>query len=175
MLRTKVTALLVRGLKAEKTGPAEGRWPPRKPVFRSRARRLAAVSHRRAPTGQPAPSPHPLSAVFAFLSMRYREIVIPMRAAILNAPGSISLSPLEIAQAPQPELRPGHVLRRVRACGACRTDLHIVEGELPPRKQPLIPGHQIVGEITDGHTPALPLGTRVGVSWIGGTDGTCRD
>src|ERR1017187_4154141 len=97
-----------------------------------------------------------------------------MRAAILKSPGSISLRPLEIAQAPQPELRPGHVLIRVRACGACRTDLYIVEGELPPRKQPLIPGHQIVGEITDGHTPALPLGTRVGVSRIGGTDGTCR-
>ena len=97
-----------------------------------------------------------------------------MRAAILKSPGSISLRPLEIAQTPQPEPRPGHVLIRVRACGVCRTDLHIVEGELAPRRQPLIPGHQIVGEITDGHTPTLPLGTRVGVSWIGGTDGTCR-
>jgi len=97
-----------------------------------------------------------------------------MRAAILNSPGSISLRPLEIAQAPQPELRPGHVLIKVRACGVCRTDLHIVEGELPPRLQPLIPGHQIVGEIAGGQTPELPLGTRIGVSWIGGTDGTCR-
>jgi propanol-preferring alcohol dehydrogenase len=61
----------------------------------------------------------------------------------------------------------------VGACGVCRTDLHIVEGELPPRRQPLIPGHQIVGEIIEGHTPELPRGTRVGVSWIGGTDGTC--
>src|ERR1017187_6140841 len=97
-----------------------------------------------------------------------------MRAAILNSSRSISLRPLEIAQALQPEPRPGYVLIRVRACGVCRTDLHIVEGELPPRRQPLIPGHQIVGEIADGSTPALPLGTRVGVSWIGGTDGTCR-
>ena len=97
-----------------------------------------------------------------------------MRAAILNSPGSISLHPLEIAPAPQPEPRPGHVLIRVRACGVCRTDLHIVEGELPPRRRPLIPGHQIVGEIAGGATPTLPLGTRVGVSWIGGTDGTCR-
>jgi len=97
-----------------------------------------------------------------------------MRAAVLNSPRSISLRPLEIAQAPQPELRPGHVLIKVRACGVCRTDLHIVEGELPPRLQPLIPGHQIVGEVAGGQTPALPLGTRVGVSWIGGTDGTCR-
>src|ERR1035441_1236686 len=97
-----------------------------------------------------------------------------MRAAILKSPGSISLRPLEIAQTPQPEPRPGYVLIRVRACGVCRTDLHIVEGELAPRRQPVIPRHQIVGEITDGLTPALPPGTRVGVSWIGGTDGTCR-
>jgi propanol-preferring alcohol dehydrogenase len=75
---------------------------------------------------------------------------------------------------PRPELKPGQILIRVKACGVCRTDLHIVEGELAPRRQPLIPGHQIVGEIADGATVALPLGTRVGVSWIGGTDGTCR-
>jgi propanol-preferring alcohol dehydrogenase len=61
----------------------------------------------------------------------------------------------------------------VRACGVCRTDLHIVEGELPRRCEELIPGHQIVGEIVDGATPELPLGTRVGVSWIGGVDGSC--
>jgi propanol-preferring alcohol dehydrogenase len=97
-----------------------------------------------------------------------------MKAAVLNSPGSISLRPLEIVQVSEPELRPGHVLIRVRACGVCRTDLHIVEGELPPRRRPLIPGHQIVGEIAGGSTPELPTGTRVGVSWIGGTDGTCR-
>ncbi len=96
-----------------------------------------------------------------------------MRAAILNSPRSISRSPLEIGQAPEPEPRPGHVLIRVRACGVCRTDLHIVEGELPQRRKPLIPGHQIAGEIAGGATPELPPGTRVGVSWIGGTDGTC--
>jgi propanol-preferring alcohol dehydrogenase len=56
----------------------------------------------------------------------------------------------------------------------CRTDLHIIEGEVPVRRRPLIPGHQIVGEIAGGATPELPAGTRVGVSWIGGTDGTCR-
>ena len=101
-----------------------------------------------------------------------KEIV--MRAAILNVPARTSLRPLEIASVPQPELRPGHVLIKVKACGVCRTDLHIVEGDLPPKCKPLIPGHQIVGEIAGGATPALPLGTRVGVSWIGGTDGTCR-
>jgi propanol-preferring alcohol dehydrogenase len=55
----------------------------------------------------------------------------------------------------------------------CRTDLHIVEGELRPRLGRLIPGHQIVGDVVDGATAELPLGTRVGVSWVGGTDGSC--
>jgi alcohol dehydrogenase, propanol-preferring len=92
-----------------------------------------------------------------------------MRAAILRAK-----SPLEIAEVARPELHAGQVLLRVRACGVCRTDLHIVEGDLPPLGPVLIPGHQIVGEIAGGETAELPLGTRVGVSWIGGTDGTCR-
>src|SRR5271165_4280690 len=96
-----------------------------------------------------------------------------MRAAILHSPADISKRPLEIGTVPEPELQPGHVLIRVRACGVCRTDLHIVEGELPPRRQPLIPGHQIVGEIAGGAAPELPPGTRVGVSWIGGVDGDC--
>jgi propanol-preferring alcohol dehydrogenase len=97
-----------------------------------------------------------------------------MRAAILNVPARASLRPLEIASVPQPELRPGHVLIRVKACGVCRTDLHIVEGDLPQKCKPLIPGHQIVGEVAGGSTPELPTGARVGVSWIGGTDGTCK-
>ncbi len=96
-----------------------------------------------------------------------------MKAAILTSPEDISKRPLRIAQVPQPQAGSGHVLLRVRACGVCRTDLHIVEGELPPRSQNLIPGHQIVGEIVEGATPELPIGTRVGVSWIGGTDGKC--
>ena len=65
------------------------------------------------------------------------------------------------------------MLLRVHACGVCRTDLHIAEGELPPLRKDLIPGHQIVGEIVEGATTELPSGTRVGVSWIGGIDGTC--
>jgi propanol-preferring alcohol dehydrogenase len=64
-------------------------------------------------------------------------------------------------------------LLRVLACGVCRTDLHIVEGELAPLRAKLIPGHQIVGEIIEGASSELPLGARVGVSWIGGTDGEC--
>jgi propanol-preferring alcohol dehydrogenase len=61
----------------------------------------------------------------------------------------------------------------VRACGVCRTDLHIVEGELGPLRASAIPGHQIVGEVIEGASPDLPLGATVGVSWIGGTDGQC--
>jgi alcohol dehydrogenase, propanol-preferring len=59
------------------------------------------------------------------------------------------------------------------ACGVCRTDLHIVERDLPPIHSRLIPGHQIVGKVVDGATAELPLGARVGVSWMGGTDGDC--
>jgi propanol-preferring alcohol dehydrogenase len=94
-----------------------------------------------------------------------------MKAAVLTTPSSISQAPLEIEDVPAPEAKPGHVLLRVRACGVCRTDLHIVEGELPPRNPRIIPGHQIVGEVVGGE--GLKQGLRVGVSWIGGTDGTC--
>ena len=62
---------------------------------------------------------------------------------------------------------------RVRACGVCRTDLHIVEGDLAPKQVRIIPGHQIVGEVIDGDGDGISNGTRVGVSWVGGTDGTC--
>jgi alcohol dehydrogenase, propanol-preferring len=96
-----------------------------------------------------------------------------MKAAVLSVPASIAQRPLQIRDAPRPALTPGHVLLKVRACGVCRTDLHIVEGELPPRLPHVIPGHQIVGEVIDGATGELALGARVGVSWIGGTDGTC--
>jgi propanol-preferring alcohol dehydrogenase len=80
---------------------------------------------------------------------------------------------LEIAEVARPQLDAGQVLLRVLACGVCRTDLHIVEGDLPALKSPLIPGHQIVGEVIDGATAELPLQTRVGVSWMGGVDGDC--
>jgi propanol-preferring alcohol dehydrogenase len=93
-----------------------------------------------------------------------------MKAAVLHAPNQ----PLQIEDVPRPTVIPNHVLLRVIACGVCRTDLHIFEGDLPLIRNPLILGHQIVGEIIEGATPDLPTGTRVGVSWIGGTDGTCR-
>ena len=96
-----------------------------------------------------------------------------MKAAILTSPASISERPLRIEQISRPSVSTGQVLLRVRACGVCRTDLHIVEGELPQLNKTLIPGHQIVGEIVEGATPEVPLGARIGVSWIGGIDGTC--
>ena len=96
-----------------------------------------------------------------------------MKAAVLAAPQNIFSRPLEIRDVPKPQVKPGHVLLQVRACGVCRTDLHIVEGELPARVPNLIPGHQIVGEIVEGATTDLPPGTRVGVSWVGGVDGEC--
>jgi propanol-preferring alcohol dehydrogenase len=97
-----------------------------------------------------------------------------MQAAVLTHPRPIAERPLEITSIATPLVRPGYVLLKVRACGVCRTDLHIVEGELPALKSSVTPGHQIVGDVVDGATADLPLGTRVGVSWIGGTDGTCR-
>src|SRR5689334_12811719 len=96
-----------------------------------------------------------------------------MRAAVLAMPRAISARPLEIREIPRPEIRPGHVLLRVLACGVCRTDLHIVEGELPVVREEIVPGHQTVGEVVDPGTAKIPRGTRVGVSWIGGVDGTC--
>jgi propanol-preferring alcohol dehydrogenase len=96
-----------------------------------------------------------------------------VKAVVLHTPAAIGTNPLEIADVPRPLAGPGQVLLRVRACGVCRTDLHIVEGELPPVRTPLIPGHQIVGDIVEGATPELPAGARVGVSWLGGVDGTC--
>jgi propanol-preferring alcohol dehydrogenase len=95
-----------------------------------------------------------------------------MKAAILEAPRN-NRDPLKLAEVPRPQAGPGQVLLRVRACGVCRTDLHIVEGELASKRSPLIPGHQIVGDIVEGGTPDLPVGSRVGVSWVGGVDGTC--
>jgi len=93
-----------------------------------------------------------------------------MKAAVL-VPGGTPL--LEIKEVGRPELQPGHVLLRVLACGVCRTDLHIAEGDLPQVRSQLIPGHQIVGEVVAGETAELPLGSRAGVSWIGGIDGDC--
>jgi propanol-preferring alcohol dehydrogenase len=87
---------------------------------------------------------------------------------VLDAPGT----KLRQADVPRPEPGPGQVRIRVAACGVCRTDLHIRDGELPDPKLPLILGHQIVGTVVDGD-PAFAEGTRVGVPWLGWTDGEC--
>ena len=97
-----------------------------------------------------------------------------MKAAVFNPAVATPGNFVQILDVPTPALLPNHVLLRVLACGVCRTDLHIVERDLPPLQPTIIPGHQIVGEIVDGATPTLPIGARVGVSWMGGTDGTCR-
>ncbi len=96
-----------------------------------------------------------------------------MRAAVLDSPRDVSCRPLRITEVEKPRSQPGHVLLKVRACGVCRTDLHIVEGELAPQHEAIIPGHQIVGEIMDEGGAEFPPGTRVGVSWLGGVDGSC--
>ena len=85
-----------------------------------------------------------------------------MRAMVLDAPGR----PLREAELPDPEPGPGQILLEVRACGVCRTDLHVVDGELPNPKLPLVPGHQVVG--------VTPEGRRLGVPWLGWTCGECR-
>jgi len=87
-----------------------------------------------------------------------------MNAAVLARPASVASRPLEIRDIPVPTAGPGQVLLRVRACGVCRTDLHVVEGELKPLRDHIIPGHQIVGEAD---------GIRFGVTWMAGIDGTC--
>ena len=96
-----------------------------------------------------------------------------MRAAVLTSTQDVSRRPLRVTEVRQPQPGPGQVLLRVRACGVCRTDLHIVEGELTPQREAIIPGHQIVGEIVNRGSEELPVGMRVGVSWIGGIDGSC--
>src|SRR5277367_3634792 len=85
-----------------------------------------------------------------------------MKAAVLTKPGS-----LEVVDVPIPSPGDGQVLLRVLACGVCRTDLHIVDGELPAKRSRVVPGHQIVAEI-------VGEGTRDGVSWVGGVDGVCE-
>jgi propanol-preferring alcohol dehydrogenase len=96
-----------------------------------------------------------------------------MRAGVFDGKPAEPGQWLEQRDVPRPNLEAGMLLLKVLACGVCRTDLHIVERDLPVLRTPLIPGHQIVGAVVEGATKELPLGTKVGVSWIGGIDGTC--
>jgi propanol-preferring alcohol dehydrogenase len=95
-----------------------------------------------------------------------------MRAMVLHA----QREPLRLEDVLEPEPGPGQVKLRVRACGVCRTDLHIVDGDLTEPKLPLVPGHQIVAtvEALGERAERFEVGQRVGVPWLGWTDGTCR-
>ncbi|HVE84466.1 MAG TPA: alcohol dehydrogenase catalytic domain-containing protein, partial [Myxococcales bacterium] len=92
-----------------------------------------------------------------------------MRAMVLDAAG------LKLADVPRPAPGPGQILVRVRACAVCRTDLHVVDRELPDPKLPLVPGHEIAGEVVElgeGVSGVAP-GDRVGIPWLGWTCGAC--
>jgi propanol-preferring alcohol dehydrogenase len=91
-----------------------------------------------------------------------------MRAMVLEQPGE----PLRLADLAEPEAGPGQVAIEVQACAVCRTDLHIVDGELTEPKLPLVPGHQIVGRVA-GSGSRFTAGQRIGVPWLGWTDGDC--
>jgi propanol-preferring alcohol dehydrogenase len=94
-----------------------------------------------------------------------------MRAMVLDEPGRA----LRAARLPDPVPGPGQVLLRVAACGVCRTDLHVVDGELTEPRLPLVPGHQIVGRVAAvGSDVEVGTGERVGVPWLGWTCGECR-
>ena len=108
--------------------------------------------------------------------MAGKRLGLTMKACLLRSPAAIETNPLEYADVMMPQPKSGEVLVRVRACGVCRTDLHVVEGELPPRKSPVIPGHQVVGVIEklgDG-AQRFAVGARVGIAWLHQTDGTCE-
>jgi propanol-preferring alcohol dehydrogenase len=94
-----------------------------------------------------------------------------MRAMVLNEPKR----PLELRDVPKPKPGRGQLLVRVSTCAVCRTDLHVVDGELPNAKLPLILGHQIVGQVEEigGENSNFAIGDRVGIPWLGWTDGDC--
>jgi propanol-preferring alcohol dehydrogenase len=98
-----------------------------------------------------------------------------VRAFRLHRPAPVETKPLWLEDVAEPRPGPGEVLVRVAACGVCRTDLHVVEGELSVRKSPLTPGHQVVGTVAAaGPGAAMAPGTRVGIGWLRETCGVCR-
>jgi alcohol dehydrogenase, propanol-preferring len=98
-----------------------------------------------------------------------------VRAQLLRAAAPIGSRPLELVDRPEPEPGPREVRVRVHACGCCRTDLHVVEGDLELTRLPVVPGHQVVGTVDalGAGCERLSLGDRVGVAWLHWTDGTC--
>ncbi len=99
-----------------------------------------------------------------------------MRAWVVERRGPVEGAPLRLVEAPDPVPGPGQVRLRVRACGICRTDLHVVEGDLPARRSPVVPGHQVVGTIDQVGVgvESLAVGERAGVAWLHRTCGACR-
>jgi propanol-preferring alcohol dehydrogenase len=99
-----------------------------------------------------------------------------MNAIILEKPAPVEESPLAFRELPDPQPGDGEVQVRVHACAACRTDLHIVEGELPPQSSPIIPGHQIIGTVSmcGPNCHRLKVGMRVGAAWLRYTCGVCE-
>ena len=99
-----------------------------------------------------------------------------MKASLLRKPAPIETNPLAFTDVPTPQPGAGQILVRIAYCGVCRTDLHVIEGELTPRKSPVIPGHQVVG-VVDQLGPGVSKfrhGARVGIAWLHHTDGTCE-
>lgn len=99
-----------------------------------------------------------------------------MRAMVLKQPAAVESSPLELLDVPVPEPAANEIRVRVEACGICRTDLHVIEAELPPQLDGLIPGHQVVGTVDSCGSDARRFrsGDRVGIAWLRSTCGTCR-
>jgi alcohol dehydrogenase, propanol-preferring len=98
-----------------------------------------------------------------------------MKACVLRTPAKIQDNPLQFTEVSEPKPGEGQILVRVNVCGVCRTDLHVIEGELPPKKSPVIPGHQVVGTVQQNGPGAsrFPKGARVGIAWLHQADGTC--
>jgi alcohol dehydrogenase, propanol-preferring len=99
-----------------------------------------------------------------------------MRALVLSVPGPIETAPLRLEDHPTPTAGSGEILVRVSACGVCRTDLHIVEGELSPARPRVVPGHQVVGRVERAGPGAQRFqpGNRVGIAWLRATCGACE-
>ena len=95
---------------------------------------------------------------------------------MVDRPGPVSTRPLVRTERPEPHPGPGQVRVRVVCCGVCRTDLHLAEGDLAPRRHGVVPGHEVVGIVDEvgAGTVRLTAGQRVGVAWLAATDGTCR-
>lgn len=99
-----------------------------------------------------------------------------MRAWVVDAPAPVDAGPLRRVEREQPVPGPGQVRIDVVCCGVCRTDLHLAEGDLPPRRALVTPGHEVVGRVSalGAGAARFAVGDRVGVPWLGRTDGTCR-